>query len=60
MAQDILDKDIGWMYSYDGQVQILDNFCPGSITKIFTSENLYNQTLYQISAKSLNRCLDEQ
>jgi len=60
MAQDILDKDIGWMYSYDGQVQILDNFCPGSITKIYTSENLYNQTLYQISGKSLNRCLDEQ
>ncbi|MDB4037967.1 hypothetical protein N9519_02865 [Candidatus Thioglobus sp.] len=59
MAQDIINKEIGWMYSYDEQVKILENFCPGSVNKVNTSENLYNQTLYKISNESLTKCVNK-
>jgi len=57
IADAIINNKIGWIYTQDGGNKRIEDFCNNSTTKLITSDNLYNQTLYKISPNVIDSCL---
>ncbi len=60
IINEIHDKNIGWIYSNDKEIEKIQNFCSDSIIKINTADNLYRQTLYKVSANMIASCIVKQ
>jgi len=55
----LITENIGWIYSNNEdwtEIKRFQDFCPDGLTKIYTSKNLYKQTLYKFSLKNLVSC----
>jgi len=57
ITDEIIRKQIGWIYTRGNNIKRLEDFCINSTTKIVTAENPHNQTLYKISPSILDSCL---
>ena len=56
IIDEIIDKDIGWIYSNDQAIKKIQDYCSGSITKVDTVDNKYKQTLYKVSLEIIDTC----
>ena len=56
IIHEIIDKNIGWIYSNDQAIKKIQDYCSGSITKVDTVDNKYKQTLYKVSLEIINTC----
>ena len=60
IAYEIVNNNIGWIYSNDDSIKRLQDFCTKSVEKVITADNLYKQTLYKISPVIIDSCIKKQ
>ena len=56
IIDEIIDKNIGWIYSNDQALKKIQDYCSGSITKVDTVDNKYKLTLYKVSLEIIDSC----
>ena len=60
VINELIDQNIGWIYNNEErnaeEIKKIQDYCSDSLTKVNTSKNLYEQTLYMVNIKLLKSC----